>query len=212
LHKCGLLEPGSDNLVEYASKIYNTKGNQSIASGFKDTFSRSCPVHFIGVWDTVESLIMNAGKKFHDTCLNSEVSFGYQAISIDEKRKDFPICMWNESDSAGPFIEQVWFAGAYSDVGGWYDERGLSNITMQWMLQKAKTAGLDVDDALVASMPGDHDDEIHESYSGFWKFRGSRARKIPEGALIHKSVFDRIRNQANKYKPKNLPDDYSIVE
>jgi uncharacterized protein (DUF2235 family) len=104
LHKCGLLEPGSDNLVEYASKIYNTKGNQSIASGFKDTFSRSCPVYFIGVWDTVESLIMNAGKKFHDTCLNSEVSFGYQAISIDEKRKDFSICMWNETDSAGPFI------------------------------------------------------------------------------------------------------------
>ena len=212
LHKCGLLEPGSDNLVEYASKIYNTKGNQSIASGFKDTFSRSCPVHFIGVWDTVESLIMNAGKKFHDTCLNSEVSFGYQAISIDEKRKDFPICMWNESDSAGPFIEQVWFAGVHSDVGGWYDERGLSNITMQWMLQKAKTAGLDVDDALVASMPGDHDDEIHESYSGFWKFRGSRARKIPEGALIHKSVFDRISNPANKYKPKNLPEDYLVVE
>ncbi len=212
LHKCGLLEPGSDNLVEYASKIYNTKGNQSIASGFKDTFSRSCPVHFIGVWDTVESLLMNAGKKFHDTCLNSEVSFGYQAISIDERRKDFPICMWNESDSAGPFIEQVWFAGVHSDVGGWYDERGLSNITMQWMLQKAKSAGLDVDDALVASMPGDHNDKIHESYSGFWKFRGSRARKIPEGALIHKSVFDRISNPANRYKPKNLPADYSVVE
>ncbi len=212
LHKCGLLEPGSDNLVEYASKVYNTKGNQAIASGFKDTFSRSCPVHFIGVWDTVESLIMNAGKKFHDTCLNSEVSFGYQAISIDEKRKDFPICMWNESDSAGPFIEQVWFAGVHSDVGGWYNERGLSNITMQWMLQKAKSAGLDIDDALVATMPGDHNDKIHESYSGFWKFRGSRARKIPEGALIHKSVIDRVNNPANKYKPKNLPDDYSVVE
>ncbi len=212
LHKCGLLEPGSDNLVEYASKIYNTKGNQSIASGFRDTFSRSCPVHFIGVWDTVESLIMNAGKKFHDTCLNSEVSFGCQAISIDERRKDFPICMWDESESIGPFIEQVWFAGVHSDVGGWYDECGLSNITMQWMLKKAKSAGLDVDDALVATMPGDHNDKIHESYSGFWKFRGSRRRNIPEGALIHKSVFDRMGNAANKYKPKNLPEDYVVVD
>jgi uncharacterized protein (DUF2235 family) len=155
---------------------------------------------------------MNAGKKFHDTCLNSEVSFGYQAISIDEKRKDFPICMWNESDSTGPFIEQVWFAGVHSDVGGWYDERGLSNITMQWMLKKAGSAGLDVDDDLVAAMPGDYNDKIHESYSGFWKFRGSRARKIPEGALIHKSVFDRMGNPENKYKPKNLPEDYSVVD
>ncbi len=25
IYKCGLLEKGSDNLVEYASKIYNTK-------------------------------------------------------------------------------------------------------------------------------------------------------------------------------------------
>ncbi len=212
LNKCGLLMKGSENLVEYASKIYNTKGNQAIAGGFKDTFSRSCPVHFIGVWDTVESLIMNAGKKFHDTTLNSEVSFGYQAISIDERRKDFPICMWDESGSSGPFIEQVWFAGVHSDVGGWYDERGLSNITIQWMLKKAKSAGLDVDENLVAMLHGNHDDKIHESYSGFWKFRGSRTRKIPEGALIHKSVFDRISNPANKYKPKNLPEDYSVVE
>jgi uncharacterized protein (DUF2235 family) len=212
LHKCGLLEPGSDNLVEYASKIYNTKGNQSIARGFRDTFSYSCPVHFIGVWDTVESLVMNAGKKFHDTTLNSEVSFGYQAISIDEKRKDFPICMWNETDSTGPFIEQVWFAGVHSDVGGWYDERGLSNIALRWMLRKAKSAGLAIDDNLVATMPGDHNDKIHESYSGFWKFRGSRTRKIPEGSLIHKSVFDRMSNAANKYKPKNLPEDYTVVD
>ena len=212
LHKCGLLIKGSENLVEYASKIYNTKDNQAIASGFKETFSRSCPVHFIGVWDTVESLIMNAGKKFHDTTLKSEVSFGYQAIAIDEKRKDFPICMWNETDSTGPFIEQVWFTGVHSDVGGWYDERGLSNIALQWMLGKAKSAGLDIDDNLVTSMQGDHNDKIHESYSGFWKFRGSRSRKISEGSLIHQSVFDRMSNAANKYKPKNLPEDYTVVD
>jgi hypothetical protein len=83
---------------------------------------------------------------------------------------------------------------------------------MQWMLKKAQSAGLDVDEGLAATMHGNHNDKIHESYSGFWKFRGSRARKIPEGVLIHKSVFDRMNNPANKYKPKNLPDDYSIAE
>lgn len=212
LNKCGLLEKGADNLVEYASKIYNTRGNDSIARGFKMTFSRRVPVHFIGVWDTVESLVMNAGKKFHDTTLNPDVTFGFHAISIDERRKDFPVCMWNEQDSSGPHIEQVWFAGVHSDVGGWYDERGLSNISLQWMLTKAKSCGLDIYDELASTMPGDHNDKIHESYTGFWKFRGSRRRKIPEGSLIHKSVFNRMSNPANKYKPKNLPDDYSIVE
>ena len=39
------------------------------------------------------------------------------------------------SGSAG--IEQIWFAGVHSDVGGWYDERGLSTVALHWMLEKA---------------------------------------------------------------------------
>jgi Uncharacterized alpha/beta hydrolase domain (DUF2235) len=35
LHKVGLLQKGSGNLVPYASKIYNTLGNDTIAAGFK---------------------------------------------------------------------------------------------------------------------------------------------------------------------------------
>jgi uncharacterized protein (DUF2235 family) len=112
LYKCGLLRPLHENLVEYASKLYNTRDNQEIAQGFKDTFSRPCPVHMIGVWDTVASLILNANKKFYNARLNPEVKFGYHALAIDEKRKDFPHHAWDESDSVpGQTIEQVWFAG-----------------------------------------------------------------------------------------------------
>ena len=66
LYKCGLLGADAGNLVEYASKVYNTPDNDTVAQGFRTVFGRSCPVHFIGVWDTVESLVMNAGKRFHD--------------------------------------------------------------------------------------------------------------------------------------------------
>ena len=217
INNCSIINSSEGNLIDAAFDLYKTKrhkpgSSHSINWRASHAVQDKTMINFVGVWDTVESLVMNAGKKFHDTTLNPDVTFGFHAISIDERRKDFPVCMWNELDSSGPHIEQVWFAGVHSAVGGWYDERGLSNISLQWMLTKAKSCGLDIYDELASTMPGDHNDKIHESYTGFWKFRGSRRRKIPEGSLIHKSVFNRMSNPANKYKPKNLPDDYSIVE
>ncbi len=220
LYKCGLLRPDNDNLIEYASKIYNKKGNAKIAKGFKKTFGRKCPIHFIGVWDTVKSLVMNAGKKFHDAKLNPEVTFGYHAISIDEHRKDFPPCLWETPmGSNAPLVEQVWFAGVHSDVGGWYDERGLANTALHWMLKKAKSCGMDIDLETAKQYVSNEHDEAHESCEGFWIFRGKHVRKIPEGSLIHKSVVSRMKKKKNKYKPKNLPssietleEDYILVE
>lgn len=213
LHKVGLLHHANDNLLEYASKIYNTTANDEIAAGFMRTFAIPCPVHFIGVWDTVESLVLNAGKKFHDATLHPEIKFGYQALSIDEVRKDFPPSLWNPANvTTGQTIEQVWFAGVHSDVGGWYDERGLSNIALNWMIGKATACGLKVDEQRAARFHGNANDKIHQSYSGFWRIRGKRTRKIPEGSRIHRSVVDRMENSANRYQPKNLPKDYTVVD
>ena len=88
LHKCGLLRRDAGNLVEYAAKVYNTEGNDATAKEFRSAFGRDCPVHFVGVWDTVESLVLNAGKRFHDATLNPEVAHGYHALAIDERRED----------------------------------------------------------------------------------------------------------------------------
>lgn len=213
LAKCGLLTASHKNLIEYASKIYNTKDNEAVAQGFLKTFARPCSVYFIGVWDTVESLVLNAGKRFHDASLGPDVMFGYHALAIDEKRKDFPPFLWDPRRvRSGQTIQQVWFAGVHSDVGGWYDERGLANIALTWMMAKAKAAGLEVDDARLSEFQGDPHDKIHQSYGGFWRFRGSRVRKIPEGALLHRSVIDRMNDPANRYHPKNLPTHYTVVD
>jgi hypothetical protein len=51
--------------------------------------------------------------------------------------------LWDE-DHLAPHqnLVQVWFAGVHSDVGGWYDQRGLSDITLIWMLENAEKHGL----------------------------------------------------------------------
>ena len=212
LHKCGLLRPGHENLLAYASRIYNTEGNDDIARGFRSTFARACPVEFIGVWETVESLALNAGKRWHDRSLNPEVGFGCQALAIDERRDDFRPCPWDEEEIVeGQSIEQVWFAGVHSDVGGWYEERGLANIALHWMLDRAAACGLGIDrQALAAHRPDPHD-KLHRSLSGLWRARPSRAREIPAGARIHRSVVERRDGARVRYEPKNLPEKFTVV-
>ncbi|MDE0273055.1 MAG: DUF2235 domain-containing protein [Gammaproteobacteria bacterium] len=212
LHKCGLLWADAENLVEYASKLYNSTNVDAVAREFRAAFGRPCPVHFIGVWDTVESLVMNAGKRFHDASLNPEVANGYHALAIDEVRRDFPPCLWDEPAADGQTIEQVWFAGVHADIGGWYDERGLSNLTLHWMLEKASSCGLHVNHDKLAEYKPNPCDVAQKSYDGFWKLRGRKTRKIPPQAKIHTSVFERMEYKASDYHPVDLPEKGVIVE
>ena len=213
LHRCGLLRTDAGNFVEYASKMYNSSSDDAIAQEFRAVFGMPCPVHFIGVWDTVDSLIMNAGKRFHDATLNPEVSHGFHALAIDEVRRDFPPSLWDETAvEDDQTVEQAWFVGAHADVGGWYDERGLSNVTLHWMLGKACAYGLRVDQAKLDGYAPNPHDQVHKSYDGFWRIRGKRTRVIPSGAKIHSSVFKRMGQASNAYSPANLPADYEMVE
>ena len=208
LHKVGLLQRDADNHLEYAEKVYNQEDNPDVAAGFKATFCRPAPVHFIGVWDTVESLLLNEGKRWTSAGLNPEVSFGYHALAIDEKRKDFPPSLWDESKKTpGQTIEQVWFAGVHSDVGGYHEKRGLANISLHWMLDQAAAAGMEVDTVRLKGndyTPSPHD-ESQESYTSFWRLRGRHVRRIAEGSKVHSSVWKRRGRSSNQYRPKNLP-------
>ncbi len=97
LHKCGLLQRGSNDLIPYASRIYNRRGNEDVAAGFKDTYCHECKPHFIGVWDTVGSMGWFWGRKFFDAALNEDVAYGFHAVAVDERRSKFPVSLWDES-------------------------------------------------------------------------------------------------------------------
>jgi hypothetical protein len=43
---------------------------------------------------------------------------------------------------AAQTIEQVWFAGVHSDVGGGYPDPQLADITLLWMADRAAAYGL----------------------------------------------------------------------
>lgn len=121
-------------------------------------------IRCVGVWDTVGSLGIpgDLGRRFlggkfdfHDVQLNSRVDVALHAVAIDEKRSAFAPTLWvrqkNDELVAGQTVEQVWFPGVHSNVGGSYSDAGLSDIAMDWMVKRVnRLTGLDFDDAYLA--------------------------------------------------------------
>ena len=214
LHKCGLLQKGSKNLIPYASEIYNTPGNETIANGFKDTFCQPCKPYFIGVWDTVGSLGYFFGRRFFDARLHPDTPYGYHAISIDEQRKKFLPSIWEENrKDRGQTVEQAWFPGVHSDIGGSYPERGLSDGAFIWMMRHAEKAGLRLKPNWEAGRAPDPaaKDALHQSRKGFWRLWRKVHREMPNRAKIHRSAEDRLKADVG-YSPTNLPKQFEVVE
>ncbi len=158
LEKVGLLHKGSENMIAPASQIYleQKKAITSESKAFKATFARECPVYFIGVFDTVAAVTNLAPRPKLDGTLSKEVRFAYHAVSIDEVRLQFPPNLWLDKDAGtNQTVEQVWFVGVHSDVGGSYSEAGLSDIALSWMAKKAVAAGVEIKSPILNGRSGD---------------------------------------------------------
>lgn len=82
-----------------------------------------------------------------DTQLDPAVTFARHALAIDERRYDFVRALWGSksTDTVGkvkgvPRMEQIWFAGNHSDIGGSYpeNESRLSDIPLAWMIEETQ--------------------------------------------------------------------------
>lgn len=204
IHVCGLMRTKNYNLVPYAIKLFESEASNakkhndkeelrtgkrhslklSVCDEFKRVFSTSPGIHFLGVWDTVSSIgsIFDPYNLPH-TRWNPSVKTVRHAISIDEMRKFFRTNPWSDSKKQCTDVKQVWFAGVHADIGGGYkeSESGLAKVTLQWMLDEARAAGLVIDEAQLPTVfPADAKDstlsrpdagaKIHnELESFFWK-------------------------------------------
>jgi Uncharacterized alpha/beta hydrolase domain (DUF2235) len=105
----------------------------------------------IAVWDTVGSLgiprigvlqnlgIQRAESKemtFYDTKLGRSVENAFQALALDERRSSFAPAIWEKPEGNRTRLRQVWFPGVHSNVGGGYDDQGMANITLAWMMDQ----------------------------------------------------------------------------
>lgn len=227
LRKCGLLKSADPALVEEAYALYRDKKiapEHKKAVAFRAAHSHEIRVRFIGVWDTVGSLgVPLSGVPFskdyyrwHDTSLSKIVDHGYHAIAADERRADYKPAVWtNDNHQKKPEnidIEQRWFVGAHSNLGGGYDKQppdSLPKIPLRWMQDKAEAAGLKLR-AKVALDPKDGMAAVNDSYKEF-VFGAyalfSKPYKRPFGKGVNETVDPSVWarwKQDPAYRPASL--------
>lgn len=199
LHAIGLLYDRTDNLLPYIWRTYRgirtlpanaTDGEKAAAAlhekevdVIRRTFTRPCPVAFLGPWDTVGSVGMyNWNQYFAHTFENPSVAVVRHAVALDERRAAFRSNVFKADPTPLPTLNNrprvmnVWFPGVHSDIGGgypWPDGTGLAMLSFRWMVREAVAAGLFVQDekvqGLLAECPPNPCGKIHESLQGGWK-------------------------------------------
>ncbi len=148
---------------------------------------------------------------FHNYNISPTVAYAYQAIAIDEQRIFFKPALWmKDKADTQQVMEQVWFIGVHDDIGGG-GAIGLSDITLQWLIEKATAIGLGFKDIEYGS---DWMQAISNSRTGLYKLFPPYYRRIdvniePQGKescqSLHASVLERSR-QDKTYRPRNLVD------
>lgn len=175
------------------------------------------PIRFIGVWDTVGALgapgflgqVLNRGKYlYHDVGLNASIENAFHALAIDEHRKSFTPTLWEKPPGWNGRLEQVWFAGAHSNVGGSYSPDGLANESLHWMVEKAEELGLEFDNRALAHYRPCFDSTLNDSMTFPYQFMGHTTREIgtqPDSDQgVHQSAIDRLKSVELAYEPPNL--------
>ena len=186
---------------------------------FRRSFSWEPRAKFIGVWDTVGSLgvpvggllkLINKRWAFHDMTLSSWVDNAFQALAIDERRKPFQPSVWNRSANE-QVLEQVWFAGVHSNIGGSYPQAGLSDISVLWMISKLHECGLAVDGACLQANSNPKPDpfgKLYDSQTLWYKLAGLGDYIRPIGAKAQESAastaVERMNGSSSQYTPTNL--------
>jgi uncharacterized protein (DUF2235 family) len=222
IRNCGLIYPKHLALrVMMAYGIYRTRDDKSdslTAKLFRSAFCREINIKFVGVWDTVGALgipvdvLKDVNMKFyefHDTNLSTIVENAFHAVGIDEHRQDYNVCLWNPDSAPQQQLEQRWFLGAHCDVGGGYEDRRLSDVTLRWMQDKACGVGLALDAVTVGAQNylGEFTDSYAEFLGGIYARKNPRHYRAIGAAKFGKEIVDDSVQQRRKedrdYEPQN---------
>lgn len=181
-----------DRVRQVAGEAFGRLGGPNIESLPRHD---AVTIRLVGVYDTVGALgvpLPDAARinepivGFHDTSLGNTVEHAVHALAVDERRGPYMPTLWTEaagqSLGAGQSVLQVWFPGVHSDVGGGYHDKGLGDITWDFMMRQAARHGLVVDPAQptpplnLQALPPQH-----ESFDATWTALCERLHVLPEG-------------------------------
>jgi uncharacterized protein (DUF2235 family) len=200
-----------------------TRDNRRRVTDFENRGRKtSVEIEMLGVWDTVGAtgipvdlfgIPFQKVDLFADLNVTPNVKKAVHLVSVDENRDAFiPSLMNYEPDR----IEEVWFPGVHSDVGGGYDTHRLGDITLEFMIDRARRAGLAFDDEALSEIVPNPDGlgVIHRHSDRPLDFKlsprkikvvqnGKRNKTLP--AQLHESIFNRMDALGReRYDPPNI--------
>jgi uncharacterized protein (DUF2235 family) len=222
---------------------------------------RNCPIDtiaFVGVFDTVAAYGMPIAEltrgidrwvwplSMPNYALSPKVARARHALSLDDERDAFHPLLWDERAErdmidAGTVrpdrLQQVWFPGVHSDVGGGYPDDAAASVTLEWMIGHAASAGLRFRrDALAAlTLARSASGPLHDSrrgLAGYYRYQPRRltanldppspstlimrdpdldGHGLLTSVTVHESAIERLSFGTEHYAPIVLPDHFEVV-
>ncbi len=177
VNQFGILRPDMDVMVSTVLSVYfsdrddNPDLYRRVTAQLKGRFAaddaRLATVHFVGVWDTVESVgapFLSRQITAVPTIVGKRFTHVRHALALDEHRASFKPRLYNIEEKskyrAEQSIQQVWFSGSHCDVGGGYDnaQAGLSQQAFLWMVRESASCELRLESGLLTAPNGPPDD------------------------------------------------------
>jgi uncharacterized protein (DUF2235 family) len=202
-------------------------------------------IEFIGVWDTVDAYGFPMDELamiwdyliypiyFPNYRLSDKVKKACHAVSVDDERHSFHPVLWDESAETDPSrIEQVWFPGVHSDVGGGYPRHPLSLVSLDWMIAKTEARKPDIGSPGLHLIEQRREEYIkHSDWHGpqhdsralagaYYRYKPRDIESLCNdrksdvhirSPKIHRSVMERIAGNVVPYAPAGLPGQYTVV-
>ena len=182
--------------------------------------NQEASVNFLGLWDTVGALAFgNTIGDFHRISPGNVGQVAH-ALALDEERERFSPSYWETPASAQTKLDEVWFSGCHTNIGGGYADANLSNIAYLWVLRMGREAGLPLDLRGVPEFEAKSPIGMQrDSYTEFYRQMGligkialdlglkHGPRAIQPNQRLHQSVLDRMQESSGadkKYAPAAL--------
>ena len=160
-----------------------------------------------------------------DQFMNHKIWRACHALALEEERDAFKPVLWDDryvregktlqlmshnwqpepADPSVPLapidkerVSQVWFVGVHSDIGGGYPQDGLSYVSLQWMMERAKVYGLTylpIQVDLFKSLVGPYDrlNDSRHGFAGYYRYKPRNLRDLYRQPPYKLSIWQDIR-------------------
>jgi hypothetical protein len=228
-------------------RAYKAKPATGKAEAIKRKGHGAVAIEFVGLWDTVSALGFPArtvvtgiftrlfatlfalldfisdkiwAHRFYRYELFPNILHAYQALAIDDARTSFWPLVWDERKRKPGTVEQVWFAGMHSNVGGGYERQGMANVPLAWMIERARHHGLVLkEESLQVVEDSNVHGRLYDSRDGlgiFYRYHPRNIEGLCQDKLlgpigIHKTALTRMKFRTADYGPGNIPGNFDVT-